>query len=724
MGRRELASNFLAGVTIAALNITVAISVAAVIFVEVPQDHLAVAVTVLLVGTIVVGLSGTLFSGFHGVICGARVAFAPVIAVMVGSIYDALAAEAPEQVMPTILAAIMATSALTGILLVVLGWLRLGNLVRYIPYPVMGGFFAGIGVILIEGGLTVATGAAPRLDNILEIELLQLGAPALTLAALLYVGMARFDRWYILPLMLAAAVAVFYMVFAASGQSLDDLTRTGWLSPVDSSWSVPFPVLDAGELPNVNWRAIASESGAIVIVALLAAIMLLLDTAGIEIITRKNLSPDDELKTMGGANIVAGLLGGYPGVHVASDTALTHRLGGDTRLMGFVYAGMVLIALLAGMDFVGFIPAFVLGALLIYLGLNFLVEWIWKARKLLPVPDYLTVVAILVAIVTLGILKGVAFGFAVALVLFVVSYSRLSVIRNTVSGREHASNVDRDLDTRQYLNEQGDRILIVMLQGFIFFGTAEKMLSDICERLEEKKESGVEFLVLNFRHVSQLDISAIKVFSKLSQLGDTRGFHILVTEAQPEWIRRLDSIGFLSDSRHWKRLTFDELDDGIAWCELEILRESGLESSSSGTNLTNLLCRILQDNAQCHVLEPYFEKETREEGAVLFKQGDRGNSLYLVGGGSLAIVFQSADREKVLRYIQAGGIIGEMALYTSQPRSARARVEEDAVLYRLDLKRFESLQRTHPEAAGQLHSYIVRLLSERVARLNQELQYL
>lgn len=117
----KLASNIIAGIVLAILNITVAISVAAMIFISTPDEFLTVAVAVLLIGTIIIGLTGTVFSGFNGVICGARVAFAPVIGGMIGGIYGAIDSQAPEHVLLTIIVAIMMTSVLTGILLVLLG---------------------------------------------------------------------------------------------------------------------------------------------------------------------------------------------------------------------------------------------------------------------------------------------------------------------------------------------------------------------------------------------------------------------------------------------------------------------------------------------------------------------------------------------------------------------------------------------------------------------------
>ena len=95
---------------------------------------------------------------------------------------------------------------------------------------------------------------------------------------------------------------------------------------------------------------------------------------------RKDLNPDHELQMMGYTNVVNGALGGFPGVHDVSDTALVETLGGRDRLTGFIYSALVAAAILAGAEFMKIVPTFLLGGLLIYVGLEFLIDWVWKAR--------------------------------------------------------------------------------------------------------------------------------------------------------------------------------------------------------------------------------------------------------------------------------------------------------------------------------------------------------
>lgn len=115
----------------------------------------------------------------------------------------------------------------------------------------------------------------------------------------------------------------------------------------------------------------------------------------------------------------------------------------------------------------------------------------------------------------------------------------------------------------------------------------------------------------------------------------------------------------------------------------------------------------------------------KPRGDVLFSQGDAGDALYLILHGSIAIMLDLPNGQSLhLRTMRSGAVLGEMALYTGAPRSATAQVHDDSVLCRLDDAAFQELNLKHPREAGLLHSFIVRLMSERLERANREIMAL
>lgn len=715
-------ANIISGALIALVNISVAVSVAALLFAQTDQRLMVPGIAILLIGTLVTGLGGTLFSGYKAVVCSPRNGLIPVFAVIVSSIYVSFGSEYSIGAEATIIVAIMVTTTFAGLFLLLLGRLKLGNLVRYIPYPVTGGFFAGIGYIFIQGGLTVASGRDADLGSITDPQFIQLVTPAVVLALCLIIGKMFRDNRLSVPGILLLSVILFYGVLALGGISREQAAENGLLPIIESAGTL-VPIFHWEYLQEVKWIAIWEQLGGIVVVALLCSMMLLLDVSGIELIAKQDLNPDHELEVMGYTNVVNGMLGGFPGVHDASDTALVDRLGGKDRLMGIVNSLLVAAAILAGTEFMELVPTFLLGGLLIYVGLEFLIDWLWKARDELPLSDYVVVILILVVIIFSDILQGVTFGFFVAIILFVVNYSKLSVIKIETNGSDHASNVDRDLETRELLNKQGHRILIMVLQGFIFFGTADKLITAIRNRIMELEGSKFDFLVLDFHHVSQLDTSAIVTFSKLAQLSDRIGFHIVISSADEKSIKQLVKHDFFtfgdqSLERHYK----DQLDTAVDWCERRILQDLNLSDEEQKLELHDVLGRIAYEEADVKLLSNFFVIENRKAGEYLFREGDSGESLYFVGSGTVVVVLKMPRVvERILRVYKAGAILGEMAIYTGENRTASVRIENDACLFRLDKEKLEEMSRRFPASTAALHTYIVKVLSERLGRANRNL---
>ena len=715
-------ANIISGSLLALVNISVAVSVAALLFAQTDPRLMVPGIAVLLMGTLVTGLGGSLFSDHKAVICSPRNGLVPVFAVMVSSIYISFDSQYSIAAEATIIAAIMVSTVVVGLFLLLLGRLKLGNLVRYIPYPVTGGFFAGIGYIFIQGGLTVAGGEQPSFEAVSNSEFIQLVTPAVALALCLIMGKMFRDNALSVPAILFAAGLIFYAVLFLNEIGLDEAAANGQLPAIESTGSL-IPVFNWDYVQEIRWMVIMEQADSIVVVALLCSVMLLLDVSGIELLAQKDLNPDHELQVMGYTNVVNGALGGFPGVHDVSDTALVETLGGKGRLTGFIYSTLMVAAILAGAEFMKIVPTFLLGGLLIYVGLEFLIDWVWKARDELPLSDYIVVILILIVIILSDILKGVTFGFFVAIILFVVNYSKLSVIKIETNGSDHASNVDRDLETRELLNKEGNRVLILVLQGFIFFGTADKLITSIRNRIKDPEAYKVDFLVLDFHHVSQLDTSAIITFSKLAQLSDREGFHIVISGADDGSLKQLVKHGFFTfGDQEWKRVYKEQLDTAVDWCERSILADLKIDTGEHKLALADVLGRIAYEESDVKLLSDFFVTENRKAGEYLFNEGDKGESLYFVGSGSVLVVLKALNqKERILRKYKSGTILGEMAIYTGENRTASVRIEEDAQLFRLDKEKLEEMSRKFPASTAALHTYIVRVLAERLGRANRNL---
>ena len=194
---------------------------------------------------------------------------------------------------------------------------------------------------------------------------------------------------------------------------------------------------------------------------------------------------------------------------------MAFNIGARTRLSNIIVALLCGITLIFGAKVISVFPKVILGGLLLNLGLDFLVEWLVDTWKRLQKMDYLVIVLILVVIATVGFLEGIVIGLLMSIALFVIKYSKVEVIKYELSGKTYSSNVGRSDQMKKILEENGDKIFILPLQGFVFFGTANQILERVQQRFESATIIDMSFLVFDFRQVTGVDSSAVNSFNKL-----------------------------------------------------------------------------------------------------------------------------------------------------------------------------------------------------------------
>jgi SulP family sulfate permease len=240
----------------------------------------------------------------------------------------------------TVVAAIGATSLCTGAFFLALGLLKLGTLMRFFPYPVIGGFLAGTGWLLVQGAMSFMSGASLSSlepSYLLRAEVLIKWLPGLIFAVLLLVVMRRYDHFLIMPAMVLAAIGLFYLLLLLTNGSMAEISAQGWLLgpfPQAGLWQP----LAASALAQVHWSVLFGQIGHVGTILVISGIAALLNTSGLEITTRRPLEVNRELQAVGLGNLLAGLGGAPVGYHVLSDTTLVHKMGADSRGVGLCSA--------------------------------------------------------------------------------------------------------------------------------------------------------------------------------------------------------------------------------------------------------------------------------------------------------------------------------------------------------------------------------------------------
>jgi SulP family sulfate permease len=689
------------GLVIGAVEVVLAISFAALVFGGYLASFLSRGIGLYLVAAAVTLAILAWRAGARGVVGSVQDAAAAVLAVVATTTaLDAFGSL--DRAFLTVVAATVVVTLSTGIAFALLGIFRLGNLVRYVPYPVVGGFLAGTGWLLFKGGIGVAASVQPyfrTIDDLLRREDLTRWIPALVFGVVLLVVSRVVNRPLVIPALMGLGLVLFAAGVLVTGSSLDEVRDGLWLLgpfPTGELWE-PRTVLDA--LADADWSAVAGQVAGIATAIFVAVIAALFNVSGIELIRHTDLDSNRELRDAGLVNVVSSAFGGIPGYHALSLTALAYQMGVNARVAGLVAALVPLTAVVFGASMIELIPRLIVGGALVFVGLGFIVDWVWDKRRSLPLSEYLVVLIILAVIVVRGLLPGVAAGLVLAVVLFAVNYSRLEQVHEEALGDTYRSNVDRPPAEREALRSLGEFAQILLVEGFVFFGTSSGLL----ERVRKRVEAGhMRYLVIDLRRVTGMDSSAAMSFRKIAQLADANGFELVLTDVPPAVRGRLERGGVTPIDGV---VDFEpDLDRGLQRCEDGLLGrvETGIGRSGALAGLPERLW-------------DHFEQVSLGEGDVLIAQGATPDDVWVLESGRLRIEMRTAQGTQVrLSTVLPGVMVGEIALYTGDPRTADVVAETPSVVLRLSRDEIERLEVEEPALAVALHRWFAATLAHRL----------
>jgi sulfate permease, SulP family len=346
------------------------------------------------------------------------------------------------------------------------------------------------------------------------------------------------------------------------------------------------------------------------------------------------------------------------------------------------------------------IPRMIVGGVLVFVGLSLLVAWLVDMRHSLPLGEYLIVPAIVVTIATKGIITGLELGLILAVILFAVNYGRIDLVREVPFGSAFRSNVDRPHADRVILEGLAERVQILRLNGFVFFGTARGLL----ERISRRAQAGsIRFLLLDLRRVTGVDASGVFAFRKVALLAEASGFEVVFAHASDRVLSQLQRGGLVATDGV---VRFEpDLDHSLQRCEDELLAENPPAAPGADDGSAQLPPH----------LEPYLERRSLVEGAVLIHQGDAPDDVFVLESGRLRVEWATSDGGRLrLNTVRPGVMVGEVALYTGLPRSADVIAEVPSVVLTLSRASIQRLEAEEPATAAALHRWLATTLAVRL----------
>jgi sulfate permease, SulP family len=721
---KTLIPGITAGLVVGIIVVTLSISLASFIFSGELSPFISRGIGLLLFSGLTMGLVVAALSSLPGAAIGPQDGPSALLAVAAAGVASGLAGAAnPEAAYHTVVTGIILSTLATGLTFFLIGQFKLGNLVRFIPFPVIGGFLAGTGWLITRGSLEVMLGRSlslAALPSLFQGETLFHWLPGAVFAVIVLLILRKYNHFLIWPGIVLGGILLFYGLVFARGMTLDQARAAGMFMEPFASGGLWRPFLPS-HLADVDWAALRGAWDSLAIIPLVSLIAFLLNASALELVAKRDIDLNRELRVAGISNLIAGLGGGAAGYHLLGATSLAQRMGARTRVVSLTAALICGLVLLAGGSFISYLPVAFLNGMLLMLGLSFLVDWLYDARLKLPVADYALVWIILFVIGSIGFLEGVIAGVAISIVLFVFKYASVNTVRDSLNGRIYHSKVERPAVQRDLLNLHGEAIHIFRLQGFIFFGTSNGILNRVREILEDQTDKE-NFIILDFHRVHNLDSSAVSSFVRMRQLADLHDIYLVLTQVSPLIHHQMEQGGFVADQRVQ---FFPSLDYGMEWCENMLLTKNETSTEFIAATLQSQLRRTFPHPELVEPLFRYLERVEAEADVTLMRRGEMPDAMYFVESGRLNIQLVTPDNEVIrLRSIRSGTVIGEMGLYLNQTRTADVITIQKSVLYRLSTEALQRMELDAPQAAAALHEWVARMLAERLADNNRAIEAL
>jgi sulfate permease, SulP family len=272
------------------------------------------------------------------------------------------------------------------------------------------------------------------------------------------------------------------------------------------------------------------------------------------------------------------------------------------------------------------------------------------------------------------------------------------------------------------LQSVGQQLSIYILQGFIFFGTANQLLNQIRQPLQQTNPSP-RFLLLDFRLVRGLDTSAMMSLIKLQQLCDQHNCVLVLTHLSSTIQHQLTRYPTVNKVLERCQI-FPDLDRGVEWCEDQLIAASAWRRQRT-LPLAMQLKQQLGSPDTAKVLMSYLKEIKLEANAVVFKQHEPAQALYFIQSGQIS-TFRHLDNDHAQRIqtIGANNLLGERDFYQQTNYFTSAIADQPTTLFRLSTEDWQQLQQDHLTVANQFQTWMLSQLSDQLTSAYQEIENL
>ena len=623
-----------------------------------------------------------------------------------------------------ILLILMLIVSISGAMLMLAGLLRWGSFIKFIPRPVSAGFVNGIALLVAYSQIGAALGLAAKGSPLAQLQPGAIAVCLITVVTCIYAARLRLP---IPPVFsgFAAGVGLHFLIERAFGHGVGPL-----LGSLPSFWGMPEWI--AADLPaSIGTLPWGQMLAAAVLLSVMAAVQTLMSGAALDALSHSRHDSNRELIAFGLGNIASSLLGGIASSANLGRAMANFRAGASSRRAAFLNGLSMLFVLIVVSPWISFIPLAVMAGILIHSSIVMIDQWsVQQFRRWFQGHERGEVLenVVVVSVMTFGMLWmnpviAVGVGVILTMGLFLKRFSR-SFVRSSYTCETKRSLKIRSAALEVRLEKEGQRIHVIVLEGAVFFGTADRLRSRV-----ESHHHKAAFVILDCRRVRDWDATGVQIIGQMHRALGLQGCQLLLSHitGRKRVEQALRAYG-LYDTLPTDHL-FPDTDRALEYAEDLLLAYSLSDDEALAWHHTQLNSTLLLSGlsqADQGILSNYFETLTIKAKETLFRMGDSGDQLFVLLEGeiSLGMPIDGQTAIRRLAIITPGVVFGEMALLDAQPRSADAIADQPSVLKALSRSNFEKLRGEQPSLFAKMMQNIAHEMSLRLRTTNQQLRAL
>jgi len=635
--------------------------------------------------------------------------------------------------LPLTLAVIFSIILLGGVFQLLFGLMRLGTLIKFTPHPVMAGFQNAAAILLFLVQLGNVFGFDRTMPFVQALEHVGQAKPlSLLVASIVIVVMwqAKVLLPRVPPLLvglLAGTVVYYAMIVAGLGADLGPAIGD---APSPELTPPMFPrFVELAHHPGLGAIVPTIVGGALAL-ALIASIDALLCARLLAQPGDQPVDGDRLLVRLGAGNVVAACFGGITSGLNLGPSLVNRAFGARTPFSVLVNSAVILLSIALLFPLIGYLPRVALSATIMVIAIQHIDRWTVHAFRRVAsgstpyrrhlMLELVVVVVVAVLSVIVDIVAAVFIGVAIAVLLFAVRMSR-SIVRRSYRGSAVRSRKSRTVQEMTVLETMGGGILIVELQGALFFGTAETLAGEIAVQMQQRTHQ----VILDLRRVTEIDSTGAELLRRIDADLSARGATFAICVLQPS-----EPAAVLADAGVLDGITpervFGHVDGALEWAEEQML---GAQVGDSAANQDTPLARAgifagLTPKEMATV-ERHLRRTEIDKGRTIFAQGESGSALFIITSGTAsAYLHQDRGADIRLTTFAPGTVFGELAILDPGPRSATVIADEALVCFALSDEDFVLLSSDAPKIAIKILANLSRALSRRLRQANRTIHQL